>query len=250
MYNRIRKELFEPAYAQLAAILRRYIAEGVYPPGGKIPSESSISKEYGLSLMTVRQAIGVLMEQGLLERIQGSGTFVKPLKLTESRFDLDSLREIFHDPRRTQVKVLQINLTRADARTAEKLQLPPNARVILIRRLLLRDGKPVMFHEGHIRCEPRRPVVEAELNLGPLSDLFNSPGSGTAKKGELSVLPAVLGEEDAALLRRPVGTPTFRLEYVVYDFDDLPFGWGWFMAPPEVMRLKTRLGLWEGHEEN
>lgn len=245
MPDRIRKERFEPAYAQLATILRRQIAEGVYPQGEKIPSESSIGKQYGLSLMTVRQAIGVLMEQGLLERIQGSGTFVKPLKLTESRFDLDSLREIFHDPQRTHVKVLQLNLTRADVKTAEMLQLPLHARVILIRRLLLRDGHPVMFHEGRIRCDPRRPVVEAELNLGPLSELFNGQRGGTAKKGELSVVPAVLGEGDAALLDRPAGAPAFRLEYVVYDFDDVPFGWGWFTAPPEVMRLKTRLGLWE-----
>jgi GntR family transcriptional regulator len=245
MRDSIRKERFEPAYAQLAAILRRQIAEGVYPQGQKIPSESSIGKHYGLSLMTVRQAIGVLMEQGLLERVQGSGTFVKPLKLTESRFDLDSLREIFQDAQRTQVKVLQISLTTTDAKAAEMLQLAHNARVILIRRLLLRDGRPLMFHEGRIRCDPRRPVVEAELNLGPLSDLFNAQGGGTAKKGELSVAPAVLAEEDAALLRRPVGSPAFRLEYVVYDFDDVPFGWGWFTAPPEVMRLKTRLGLWE-----
>lgn len=245
MRNRIRKESFEPAYAQLAAILRRQIAEGIYPPGEKIPSESAISKQCGLSLMTVRQAIGVLMEQGLLQRVQGSGTFVKCLKLTESRFDLESLREIFHDPQRTQVKVLQLNLTRSDIETAEMLQLPTNARVILIRRLLLRDGRPVMFHEGRIRCDPRRPDVEAELNLGPLSDLFDGQSGGTAKKGELSVMPAVLGEEDAEVLNRPAGSPAFRLEYLVYDFDDVPFGWGWFTAPPEVMRLKTRLGLWE-----
>ena len=74
--------------------------------------------------MTVRQAIGVLTEQGLLERVRGSGTFVKPVTLTESRFDLDSIREIFQDPERTRVKVLQISLARADAKTAEMLRLP------------------------------------------------------------------------------------------------------------------------------
>ncbi|MEW6137245.1 MAG: GntR family transcriptional regulator [Thermodesulfobacteriota bacterium] len=245
MQDSIKKERFEPAYAQLAGILLREIAEGVYPQGSKIPSESSISKKYGLSLMTVRQAIAVLMERGLLERVQGSGTFVKPLRLTESRFDLDSLRDIFNDPERTQVKVLQLSLERADAQAAEILQLPPKARVILIRRILHRDNKPVMFHEGRIRCDPHRPLVEAELNLGPLSDLFRGHGGGTAKKGELSVLPAVLSEEGAVLLNRPVGTPVFRLEYVVHDFDDTPFGWGWFIASPEVMTLRTRLGLWE-----
>lgn len=245
MAQRIDKDRFEPAYAQLAAILRRQIAEGLYPPGDRIPSESSISKKYGVSPMTVRQAIGVLTEQGLLDRVQGSGTFVKPLNLTESRFELDSLREIFQDTETTQVKVLQLTLARADAKTAEKLDLPLGVRVILIQRLLLRAAQPVMFHQGHIRCDPMRPVVEAELNMGPLSELFTGQSGGAAKKGELAMIPAVLGESEARLLGHPVGTPAFRLEYVVYDFDDAPFGWGWFVAPPDVLKLETRLGIWE-----
>ncbi len=245
MPNRIKKDRFEPAYAQLAAILRRQIAGGVYPPGEKIPSEPSISRQYGISIMTVRQAMGVLTEQGLIERVRGSGTFVKPITLTESRFDLDSIKEIFQDPVRTRVKVLQINLARADAKTAKMLHLPAGERIIVIRRLLLRDDRPAMSHEGHIRCDPTRPVVEAELSVGPLSDLFNGHGGETAKKGELSVIPTVLSEEEAALLNRPVGTPVFRLEYLVYDFNDTPFGWGWFTAAPEALTLKTKLGSWD-----
>lgn len=245
MRQRIDKDRFEPAYAQLAAILRGQIAEGVYPPGEKIPSESSMSKTYGVSAMTVRQAIGVLTEQGLLERVQGSGTFVKTLNLTESRFELDSLREIFQDHEGTQVKVLQLTLTQADSNVATKLGLTLGARVILIRRLLLRSGRPVMFHEGHVRYDATQPLVEAELNIGPLSQLFNGQSGGVAKKGELEMIPTVLDEAQAGLLGRPVGTPAFRLEYVVYDFHDVPFGWGWFVAPPEVLRLRTQLGLWE-----
>ncbi len=242
--DHIDKERFEPAYAQLAAIILRKIAEAVYPPGTKIPSESYLSKKYGLSTMTVRQAIGVLSEQGILERVHGSGTFVKRLKFVEALFDLNGLRDIFQDQEHNQVKVLDIRLERSDPETAEKLQLPPKARVILIRRLLLRDGVPVVILEGRIRCDPLRPLVETELGLGPLSDLFSSVGGASAKKGELSLRPVVLGEEDAALLDRPVGSPTFRLEYLVYDFEDAPFGWGCVTAVPEVVNLNTRVGLW------
>lgn len=140
MHEHIDKDRSEPAYSQLAAIILRQIAEGVYPPGTKIPSESHLSKQYDLSIMTVRQAIGVLREQGILERVHGTGTFVKRLKFVETQFDLNSLRDIFQDPRHNQVKVLDIRLERSDRETAEKLQLPPGARVILIRRLLSRNG--------------------------------------------------------------------------------------------------------------
>jgi GntR family transcriptional regulator len=245
MPDQINKYLSEPAYSQLATILRRQIADGMYPPGGRIPSESTISRQHGISIMTVRQAISLLLEQGLVERVQGSGTFVKRLTLTESRFDLDSVRDIFRDPERTRVKVLSIKLERADQKTAEFLQLPGGERVIVIRRLLLRDDLPIMFHEGRIRCDPSRPLVEAELSLGPLSELFNGHSGSEAKKGELTAIPTVLNEEEAVLLKQPAGTPVFRLEYVVHDFQDVPFGWGWFTTAPGTLTLKARLGLWD-----
>jgi DNA-binding GntR family transcriptional regulator len=194
--------------------------------------------------MTVRQAIGVLTEEGLIERVQGSGTFVKPVTLTGSRFDLDSIRELFQDSEHTRVKVLQINLGRADAKSAEMLGMPAGGRIISISRLLLRDNQPVMSHHGRIRYDPTRPLVEAELSVGLLSHLFNGPGGGVVKKGELTVIPTVIRGEEASLLNQPEGTPVFRLEYLVYDFQDTPFGWGWFTAVPGTLILRAKLGLW------
>ena len=62
-----------PAYARLAGSIKHMIASGEYQPGSKIPSEATISRTYGLSPMTVRQAVGLLVEQGLLRRVHGSG---------------------------------------------------------------------------------------------------------------------------------------------------------------------------------
>jgi hypothetical protein len=92
-----------------------------------------------------------------------------------------------------------------------------------IRRLLLRDNRPVMSHEGRIRCDPTRPVVEAELSIGPLSDLFNGHGRGSAKKGELT-LTQFLGEQEAALLSCRWGL--------------LFFAWSmWFMTSRHPLRM-------------
>lgn len=63
-------------YLQLAAILRERIAGGAYPRGRKIPPLTALEAEFGLSSMTVRRAVRVLSEEGLLRVVPGRGTFV------------------------------------------------------------------------------------------------------------------------------------------------------------------------------
>lgn len=62
--EKIDREAYEPAYAQLANILRRQIAEGAYRPGDQLPSEAQLCRLYGISPMTVRRSINLLADQG------------------------------------------------------------------------------------------------------------------------------------------------------------------------------------------
>jgi GntR family transcriptional regulator len=64
-------------FQQLAAILRERIENGVYPPGRKIPSIIDLVEESGLSTMTVRRAVQVLADEGLVQTVPGRGTFVE-----------------------------------------------------------------------------------------------------------------------------------------------------------------------------
>jgi GntR family transcriptional regulator len=66
----------EPIYKQLAAELRSRIASGVYVPNRRIPSEAQLSREFDVHRSTVRQALDILREQGLVIGVQGRGTFV------------------------------------------------------------------------------------------------------------------------------------------------------------------------------
>jgi len=63
-------------YLQLARILRARVESGQYPAGRKIPPLLDLQAEFGLSSMTVRRAVGVLVDEGLLLRVPGRGTFV------------------------------------------------------------------------------------------------------------------------------------------------------------------------------
>ncbi len=65
-----------PVYRQLAAILREAIERGDYPPGRPIPSENRLAQEHDLARVTVRKAIRLLMDEGLVQGVQGRGVYV------------------------------------------------------------------------------------------------------------------------------------------------------------------------------
>jgi DNA-binding GntR family transcriptional regulator len=67
-----------PAYAQLASILRRQIEQGRTAPGDPLPSETTLQQQYEVSRGTVRKAIEMIRDHGLVVTVQGRGTFVKP----------------------------------------------------------------------------------------------------------------------------------------------------------------------------
>src|SRR5512133_1637646 len=91
----IDRDSYEPAYLQLANILRRQIADGVFHPGDQLPSEAQLVQRYALSPMTIRRSINLLADQGVISTAQGRGTFVRPVELSEAVFDLHELRTLF-----------------------------------------------------------------------------------------------------------------------------------------------------------
>lgn len=65
-----------PVYLQIAAILRAAIKRGDYPPGRAIPSETRLMQEHGVARLTARKAVRVLVDEGLVEVVQGRGAYV------------------------------------------------------------------------------------------------------------------------------------------------------------------------------
>lgn len=239
----INRQSFEPAYVQLVNILKEQIAKGVYLPGNRLPSESELCKRYQVSPMTVRRSINVLLDQGIVNTIQGSGTFVKAPDLTGVTFSLEEFNNIFKGKERTKVKILEILIIKADEITANRLAISVGERIILIRRLLVRDGDPVLYHKEQLIYDPFRPIVEAELEVTSLHGLFIGTGETKFKRGELAIEAAVLTKEEADALNTIQMQPAFRLEHIFYDFDDKPVSWGRFICRGDRLRFTTTVGV-------
>jgi len=239
----IDRQAFEPAYVQLVNILKEQIAKGIYLPGDRLPSESELCKHHHVSPMTVRRSINALLDQGIVSTTQGSGTYVKAPDLSGVTFSLEEFHNIFKDKERTKVKILEVLIIKADATTAKRLAIDPGGRTILIRRVLIRDGDPIIYHKEQLIYDPVRPIVEAELEVTSLHGLFVGTGETKFKRGDIAIEAAVLTKEEADALNTMQMQPAFRLEHIFYDFEDKPVSWGRFICRGDRLRFTTTVGV-------
>ncbi|MBM4305762.1 MAG: GntR family transcriptional regulator [Deltaproteobacteria bacterium] len=239
----IDRQAFEPAYVQLVNILKEQIAQGIYLPCDRLPSESELCKQYHVSPMTVRRSINVLLDQGIVSTIQGSGTYVKAPDLGGVTFKLEEFQNIFKDKERTKVKVLEALITKSDEITANRLAIIVGEKTILIRRVLIRDGDPIIFHKEQLIYDPKRPIVEAELEVTSLHGLFVGFGESKLKGGKLSIEASVLTKEEADVLNTIPIQPAFRIEHTFYDFEDKPVSWGQFICRGDRLKFTTTIGI-------
>ena len=94
----IDRSSFEPAYIQLVNILSHAIARGDYRAGDQLPTEAELCAAFDVSPMTVRRAVGVLLDRGFVSTTRGRGTFVKPLHISAASFELSEFHDLLADP--------------------------------------------------------------------------------------------------------------------------------------------------------
>ena len=235
--EQIDRDAYEPAYAQMANILRRQIARGEFRPGDQLPSEAQLCRRYGISPMTVRRSINLLADEGVINTAQGKGTFVKPLEWSAAQFDLRELQNLFQNSAGTEIKLLDVRIVAADERAARKLGIAVGDNTIYIRRLISQGAKPLFYHRAYLVYDPKRPIVEAEMDVTSLQGLFANVDNSLMKHGKLTIDATLMNEEEANVLQAATPAAAFFLEHIFYDFDDKPISWGWFIFPSSICAL-------------
>jgi DNA-binding GntR family transcriptional regulator len=239
----IDRDSYEPAYLQLAKILRQQILDGVYRPGDQLPSEAQLCRRYSISPMTVRRSINLLADQGVVSTAQGRGTFVRALELSTAFFDLEELQNLFSLGPGSSIKLLDARVVSADERTGRKLNLKAGEPTIYIRRLFMQGETPIFYHQAYLVYDPTRPIVEAEMDVTSLHGLFTGGDSSLLKCGQLSIEATLMTEEEVGLLKKCLPAAAFYLEHVFFDFENQPLSWGWFIIPAERLHFTTKVGI-------
>lgn len=141
----VEREPGQSRYGALAAALRARIVAGEWPPGSAIPAEQTLANEHGVALGTMRRALDLLAQQGLLERIQGRGTFVRAglSGATMMRF----FRFGGHAGKVPASRILARQSVPASAEVARSLGIGKGEVVLRLRRLRSIDATPCLLED-------------------------------------------------------------------------------------------------------
>ncbi len=198
--------------------IRRLILSGEYPVGSKLPNEDRLCERFGVSRVTIREAVRALIEDGLVVRRHGSGTYVTRHPLLRNSLDTNfSYTEYLETSGvRAGRKLLGARRMSADPDTAEALNLAPGAPIVEVRRLRTADGRPAIYSIDRLPAELVDPATERSALGGSLYRVLTAAGHPIAH-AEAVLSPTVADRDLSARLEVAPGTPLQFLRQVDYD---------------------------------
>ena len=228
--NRRTAEDRQPKYLRIHAELRDRITSGQWPAGTSLPAQRDLAGEFGVSIMTLRQALQLLADDGLIAARHGSGTYVA----ARYEYDLGHLRSFAADLAAQGAEISTRLLAAGTVTPPEEVgaRLGGPAQVLRLRRLRLAAGRPLIVQTSYLPLPLASALDPALLSDRGLYGLLAEHGLAVASATE-TITPITLAQPDATDLARPPGTPALlshRLSYtaasvpVVDDHAILPGG--------------------------
>lgn len=218
----LKQDAITPLYVQLMEELETSIRNGVYKPGDKIMTEAEMAKEYGVSLITVRKAVGSLIEKGLVVRKQGKGTFVTKPKYSRNMKKLQSFTEMCEQMGvKPGAQVLENRLIMADKKVADRLGIEPGSNVVYISRLRLADGEPVQVEKSYFPLKYAF-LLEEDLNNGSMFECLKEKAGAKVASSEKMIELCRATAEEAALMDVKKGDYLLFVKSTAYDENGEP----------------------------
>lgn len=212
-----------PLYLQLKNKVKKEIRTGMLKPGDKLPSESELQKKYGMSRVTVRNAMEELTTEGYIIKVQGKGSFVAHSDMLRLPIGVTSFTE---DARMQGVsltsKVVKFGVEELKTEIdREFFGETTDGKVLVLKRVRYADGVPVTIEENHL--SPELISMEKEDLTASLYDiLVKKYHMIPSNKGRRSVKISFADEEAAFYLNLSVGTPIIESEMCVFDMNGDP----------------------------
>jgi GntR family transcriptional regulator len=230
------RERRAPKYLAIAADLGQRIRDGEYAAGSALPSQRDLSTAYAVTLATLRQALQVLENEGLLTQQPGRGTFVAEPR---AAYQLDTLRSLADDlvaqGQTVSTEIIDQGLATTPDWVAERI----GAGVALrLERVRLLAGRRAVHQVSWVPAPAGPQIAETDFSAVSLYGAIAGAGLAVHRATE-TLRPGLLGDPAAELLRQPAGAPVFVSDRTTYVLDGSPVVFDRATILGTVMEIRT-----------
>lgn len=237
--DEIRRDDPKPLYQQLEDLIRGKIESGEWKPNTAIPSESELNQMFNVSRMTIRSACSQLVQEGLLYRVPGKGTFVADAKITTESLAYMGFREqLERMGYEISTEVLSVEKIAANHHTAKKLQIPEGTPIVEIQRLRFLKGDPISLHYSYIPEEYSGHLSEKELETEQLCVLLKRNHGLNPNRVIETLESATARENESTLFYVNPGYPLLILEDVLFDQKEKPYEYSKVVFRGDKIKLR------------
>jgi GntR family transcriptional regulator len=234
-----------PLYRRLSGQLREAIEAGIHPIGSMLPTEAELSEQFSVSRHTVREAIRVLADLGLVTRRQGQGTKVAATSPPASYVQaMRSLEELTQYALHTHLDIAQVGCTDLTEDEAKIVSTPPGSRWLRIVGTRWDSGRqtPICFTMvfTHMRFAPL--LSDVQTAPGPIYDLIEQRSGERIHEAiqEIAAEPSSRVVANALGIRQGVATMRFVRRYLDASGAPMLVSANWHPAERFVYRMRLR----------
>lgn len=221
----VESEPGQSRYAALAAAMRARIVSGEWPAGSAIPAEQTLAAEHGVALGTMRRALDLLAEQGLLERIHGRGTFVRQGLSGAPMLRFFRFGSTGNEAPKSRILARQS--LAAPAEVARALGCGPGEQALRLKRLRSVGGQPALHEEIWLPLPLFAPLAETDpAGWGDLLYPAFAERCGVHVHRAIDTIGFCnLGAAPARMLHLPAGHPCARVQRQAFDLSGRCVEW-------------------------
>lgn len=209
-------------YIQVRESLREQIEKRLLEPGQKLPSEDELATQFGVSRMTVRQGITDLIDEGVLYRRRGVGTFVAQFHIERDHNRLSNFFETAQaEGFEAEIQILVREVVPAKLMVSKALALYETEPVIRIQSLRLANGIPLTIYDEYVPYKLCHELLQKDLSSQPAWLYLESYGY-KVKRAVQKIEARLADAEIAGLLEVEEGTPILYKQRIVLAEDGTP----------------------------
>ncbi|PEZ76173.1 MULTISPECIES: GntR family transcriptional regulator [Bacillaceae] len=203
-------------YRMVVEQMEKEILDGKYTLNTKLPTEEELMKKFDVSRNTIRKAINILVEQGYIYQVQGSGIFLREFSRPGciSMKDMNGLTKEFAKDEMTS-KVLKLELIEADEKLAEQMKCNVKTKIYNLKRVRYLNGAPIVIEESFFNKDII-PILNKEIANGSIYEYIVEDLKLNIGFADKIISCEKLNDDDAKLLDLQPGDPTLIVENTVF----------------------------------